>query len=559
MAKNGLLVGSPSRAGLKVIAALGAAVITCGSALALAPPAFAEGSVLSPETLITLKATPAVQIVLAEFSAKVTIPSWDIDKPAWTAEATDTGSVQGVVNAVAANPSKFFVPAATSRTKNASATFQGSGFFVTPDGYLVTNAHLAAPSEAELKVELAKGVLKQIQNADISSIVNNAGTDVFTAAQLKVLAKAVASLDEKSMKVSDVVKKFSVAVGVGIPGLSTGAKTIPADLTVAGEPAPGKDVAILKVEASNLITVPLGDDTALNVADKVYVVGYPGAAEISQTSMTTPALASGAVSARKTLDNGLSVIQTDAATTHGNSGGPVLDANGKVVGIATFGSVDPTTGSEFAGINFFYPVSLVKEFLTRANVTPAEGVTTQKWSQALTAYDKNYYSEALPLFQSVNELVPGAPLVQEYLKKTQTAIAEGRDQTPKGIFGLPMWLFALIGVVLAGVVVAIVLLVMRGRKSGGQPAVATAGAPSVYTPAPMGDPVAMAAPPVAMAAPPVAMPNPPPPAVATPALPPDPPHVAPATPAVSIARFCAECGAAHEADAHFCPECGHKF
>jgi serine protease Do len=48
-----------------------------------------------------------------------------------------------------------------------------------------------------------------------------------------------------------------------------------------------------------------------------------------------------------------------------------------VVGVATFGSVDPNTGREVAGLNFAVPVSVVNELLSQANLTPAEGAATR--------------------------------------------------------------------------------------------------------------------------------------------------------------------------------------
>lgn len=101
------------------------------------------------------------------------------------------------------------------------------------------------------------------------------------------------------------------------------------------------------------------------------MIGYPGAATFNPVINTTksiqPTFTSGIVSARKETTGGWTAIQTDATMTHGNSGGPALDESGRVIGIATFGSVDPNTGQEIGGLNFIVPTSIIKEFVTQYN------------------------------------------------------------------------------------------------------------------------------------------------------------------------------------------------
>ena len=558
---------------------------------------------MTHEGLITEQAKPAVQLIQATFTGNVNVPDWEVNKPAWNAEAEDAATFDDVLEAVNANPAKFFVASPNTRTEEVVQSVRGSGFTVTPDGYVVTNAHVVAPSEAELKAAISEDALKRVQEADVAALEKALGADL-TPRQLALLTDAVVKLDAQAMTITDLKKTYEVGVGVGIPGVAAGAKAIPADLTVAGETAPGKDVAILKIQGSNLPTVPLGDDATLNTADRLYVVGYPADADISEASVTVPTMTQGAVSAKKTLDNGLTVYQTDAALNPGNSGGPVLNRDGDVVGIATF-VIRDETGQKVSGLSFMYPVSLVKELLSRANVTPSQSITTQKFDEALGNYNQMYFSRALPQFQAVAELVPGAIFAQEYIQKTQTAIAEGKDRTPSTVLGMPTWLFLSLMVLLLLVVIGVILLLLlRGRRaSAGPPAVAAAppppgGAPvpaaaavlapptgppaaapgwttssapttaNVVAPAgtggtattPSASPAPPAAPPVAppvapSSAPPSASPVAPPPAPTT-------PMTAGATAAGTTAtshrhgRFCPDCGTAHEDDAHFCPNCG---
>ena len=105
--------------------------------------------------------------------------------------------------------------------------------------------------------------------------------------------------------------------------------------------APCDDLAVLKVDSTeDLKTLPLGSQSDIEQGDRVFVIGYPGNASIKDELVST----SGSVSVVETsIDSELAenaalptyrnVIQTDAAINHGNSGGPMVDEDGKLVGV----------------------------------------------------------------------------------------------------------------------------------------------------------------------------------------------------------------------------------
>jgi len=124
------------------------------------------------------------------------------------------------------------------------------------------------------------------------------------------------------------------------------------------------DVAVLEVDPSGLDLQPLslGSSSSLDVGDELAAIGDPFGYERS--------LSTGIVSGLdRTIEapNGFTVahaIQTDAALNPGNSGGPVLDADGKVVGIAD--QIATGGGSEAnTGVGFAVPIDLVKSELDR--------------------------------------------------------------------------------------------------------------------------------------------------------------------------------------------------
>ena len=89
------------------------------------------------------------------------------------------------------------------------------------------------------------------------------------------------------------------------------------------------DLALIKIDAENLAVLEFGDSSELLLGQEIIVIGYPKGLAGSAT------ITKGLVSAiRKNLFGLNSVIQTDAALNPGNSGGPMLDLTGKVIGVA---------------------------------------------------------------------------------------------------------------------------------------------------------------------------------------------------------------------------------
>ena len=120
---------------------------------------------------------------------------------------------------------------------------------------------------------------------------------------------------------------------------------------------PSKDLAVLKIEApaGDLIPVVPGDSGLLEVGRKVIAIGNPFGLDITMTVGVVSALGReiDSVIRRKIRD----VIQTDAAINHGNSGGPLLNSLGQLVGVNT--AIYSPSGAS-SGIGFAIPVNTVK-------------------------------------------------------------------------------------------------------------------------------------------------------------------------------------------------------
>ena len=124
---------------------------------------------------------------------------------------------------------------------------------------------------------------------------------------------------------------------------------------------PQYDVAIVKIEGSNLPTAPLGSSTDLMIGEWAIAIGNPFGFLLNDTQ---PTVTAGVISAtRRDIKAGTgegiykNMIQTDAAINPGNSGGPLVNASGDVIGVNTF-IFTKSGGSE--GIGFAIPIDAAK-------------------------------------------------------------------------------------------------------------------------------------------------------------------------------------------------------
>ncbi|HZS61751.1 MAG TPA: trypsin-like peptidase domain-containing protein, partial [Gemmatimonadaceae bacterium] len=165
----------------------------------------------------------------------------------------------------------------------------GSGFIVSPDGYILTNNHVVANAER---------------------------------------------------------------VTVGLPdGRIFTAKVIGRD--------PSTEVAVVKIDATGLPTLTLGDDSTTQVGDGVMAVGNPLGLEFTVTSGIISAKGRSG-SLRDLFQPRYAVVdflQTDAVVNPGNSGGPLVDMQGRVIGINT--AIASPTGT-FTGYSFAVPISIAR-------------------------------------------------------------------------------------------------------------------------------------------------------------------------------------------------------
>ena len=149
------------------------------------------------------------------------------------------------------------------------------------------------------------------------------------------------------------------------------------------------DIAIVKIEATDLPAAEFGDSDALEVGDLAVAIGNPSSLDLAGT--TTAGIIS-AVNREIVVDNNgnkLKLIQTDAAINPGNSGGPLLNCYGQVIGISTV----KLNSSTYEGLCFAIPTTVFKpivdELLQYGQVAgyPAIGIT----GEAIDRYRSQVY------------------------------------------------------------------------------------------------------------------------------------------------------------------------
>ena len=127
---------------------------------------------------------------------------------------------------------------------------------------------------------------------------------------------------------------------------------------------PSTDLAVLRVNtsASALTPLPLGDSDAVRVGDAVVAIGNPFGLDRTVTAGIVSALQRLITAPNRfTIDH---VIQTDAPINHGNSGGPLLNSRGQVIGVNTkIETGDTATGN--VGIGFSVPANTVKDVVAQ--------------------------------------------------------------------------------------------------------------------------------------------------------------------------------------------------
>jgi 2-alkenal reductase len=246
------------------------------------------------------------------------------------------------------------------------ARAQGSGFVVSPQGYILTNSHVITTAGDTPVAQPADSVFIEFQDRDRAE-AKIVGWDVFD------------------------------------------------------------DVGLLKVDPSAhaLAPVPLGNSAAVVVGEPVAAIGSPFGNENSLAVGVVSAVHRSVRSLTSSF-NLVDAIQTDAPINHGNSGGPLFDARGRVIGINA--QINSTSG-QAEGVGFAVPINSAKrsmqQLIANGSVSYAfVGVETTNLTPALA----RRFGYAVQRGAVVTDVVAGSPAAKAGLHPgRKTASAFGLD------------------------------------------------------------------------------------------------------------------------------------
>jgi hypothetical protein len=329
----------------------------------------------------------------------------------------------------------------------------GTGFFITADGYIATNAHVVADiADGEA---VAKGKMYQ----QLMDIVR------------KELAREMARMSDAQIRqVLDEIKLVDLEKRAYVV-LPSGEK-LEYEVVQYGKPGTGRDAAIIKVKTDNAPALPIGDSSRSQVADQIVVIGYPGVADLrellDEKSQLQATVTEGAVSSLKHANSGEQILQISAPITHGNSGGPALDMTGNVIGLATF-------GTDVQGFNFLVASSTLQEYVKAAKLELKPSKTLAEWRTGLDHYWADEYTPAIDNFREVASLFPMHSDAEIMIRQSNEAKKAGKEKKPPANNG-----GLIAGLVIGGVVVVGgggLVLARRGKKAVPKPVTPTGPVP----------------------------------------------------------------------------------
>ena len=223
-------------------------IVTETPSWAASPPPVATG------TLIADEMQPGIQLIQTTFTATVSVPVPTVDPNAMnslddqiTAEVANgqigsdsTSIATAVVQAIDSKPLTYIVGNGQTQSETAQIIGFGTGWVITPDGYIVTADHVVDPAQTELKQNFAKYGLAKFSQQAAQTIAQGASNNGFTSSQVATLTDAVNHFLAANLSISNIKSSVTAQLGTAVTGLGKGTNPITVDVVSKGSPYPGR-------------------------------------------------------------------------------------------------------------------------------------------------------------------------------------------------------------------------------------------------------------------------------------------------------------------------------
>jgi S1-C subfamily serine protease len=398
-------------------------------------------------------------------------------RPAWSDEPTPTAraitltqpGVVVVLTSVSVSVRLTFMSASqVSGKDNIDAHYtlkysSGTGMVVTPDGTIVTASHVIEPE----KKDIWTYATNQLFFKKLRSIFGSLSKDADPFQRYTLNDSTADQLLQQCYDGVTCEFNTSRSVSVLAPRQDVGAsapKPMPARV-LSSTGFEDTDVAVLKVPGAGMPTVPLATSTGdLQSGQPITVLGFPGSVRSLPTGTTDPAKLFGHVSNVRPA-GASQLVEVDIRLERGTSGGPVVDDNGKVIGLVSFSRLD-SNGSRDQG--YLRTVDDIRSALRGVGIQATRGEVDSIFAQAMEMLWARHYSAAIPLFQKVLNLYDGHLLAKRYLAEAQVKAGGPKDvplptATPKRSSALPTPVLLVIVAGMVAALAAAMLLIVRRR------------------------------------------------------------------------------------------------
>jgi serine protease Do len=337
-------------------------------------------------------------------------------------------------------PASFLQVSEDRTTGTFSMTGSGSAFAVSREGILLTNAHVIAPTELN---DLANNptCVAQAMSDPLAAIAKHVNEQLGDELQAKSNAAIFSALiqrqlvtvqsREQSIRLFTKVPTFpqmEMRLGRIVPDKEA-AEGIPAKVLASGRSYPGRDVAVLRttrtpanlgvndpylLDKDRMVCLRLGDSADVLPGTKIQAFGYPAGAYrdgiMHPDAQRLVSCQNGQIGQIKPLQGDMPVVfEMTADINHGDSGGPVIDKYGRVIGLNV--AIYPVKGDgelTMPGHSVAVPIDVAKSLLKAAGIEKLDpGPLTEGWERGLRRFAAQDYAAAEKEFGDLIQLEGG--------------------------------------------------------------------------------------------------------------------------------------------------------